>query len=122
MQVIQNFMFLLKLSQQLKPGFNYNINRIKYQSKGPRQAQNQYLDCLINPSFQGVNKFFVLSFKNKAQRTIQTRYFFPTVEMKDSSVMTDSKLEKQCGKTIWEHGKTFENIPGLGDDYTIGCK
>ena len=109
-------MLLLKLSQQLKPGFNYNINRIKYQSKGPRQAQNQYLDCLINPSFQGVNKFFVLSFKNKAQRTIQTRYFFPTVEM------TDSKLEKQCGKTIWEHGKTFENIPGLGDDYTIGCK
>ena len=75
-------MFLLKLSQQLKPGFNYNINQIKYQSKGPRQAQNQYLDCLTNPSFQGVNRFFVL-FKNKAQRTIQTRYFFPTVEMKD---------------------------------------
>ena len=42
--------------------------------------------------------------------------------MKDSSVMTDWKLEKQCGKTIWEHGKTFENSPGLGDDYTIGCK
>ena len=54
-------MFLLKLSQQLKSGFNYNINWIKYQSKGPRQAQNQYLDCLIN--FQGVNRFFVLSFK-----------------------------------------------------------
>ena len=30
------------------------------------QAQNQYLDFLVDPSFQGVNRLFVLSFGNNA--------------------------------------------------------
>ena len=85
-------MFWLKLSQQLKSGVNCNINWIKYQSKAKRQARSQYLDYLIDPSFQGVNRFFVLSFEINAHQTIQTRKFFPAVEMKDSNAMTNGKL------------------------------
>ena len=44
---------------------------------------NEYLDYLINPSFQGVNRFFVLSFENNAHRTRNTGYFLAKVEIKD---------------------------------------
>ena len=33
------------------------------------QAQNQHLDYLIDPSFQGVNRLLVLSFEDNAHRT-----------------------------------------------------
>ena len=36
------------------------------------QAQNQYLDFLINPSFQGVNKFLVLSFEHNVYYGVYT--------------------------------------------------
>ena len=48
-----------KLPQQLKSGFKRTIN---YHSKVTIQAQNQYLDYLIDPRLQGVNGHFVLSF------------------------------------------------------------
>ena len=45
-------------------------------SKVTIQRQNQYLDYLIDPSFQGeVNRLFVLSFQNNVVRTGHTRYF-----------------------------------------------
>ena len=45
-----------KLLRQLKSGFKRTINWNKYQSKVSIQAPSPYLDFLINPSFQGVNK------------------------------------------------------------------
>ena len=32
------------------------------------ERQNYYLDFLIDPSFQGVKRLFVLPFENEAQR------------------------------------------------------
>ena len=43
------------------------------------QAQNPCLDYLIDPSFEGVNRFFRLSFEDKKHRKSHKRYFFPTV-------------------------------------------
>ena len=53
-----------KLLEQLKSGFKRTINCDKYQSKISTERQNQYLDYLIDPGFQGVNRFSVLSFEN----------------------------------------------------------
>ena len=50
-----------KLLQRLKPGFKRTINWNKYHSKTePLNASNPYLDFLIDPSFYGVNRLFVL--------------------------------------------------------------
>ena len=49
-------------------------------------AQNQYLDYLIDPSFQGVNRLSVLSYEDNAVRTGHTGYFLPTPEIKDYGV------------------------------------
>ena len=48
---------------------------------------NQYLDNLIDPSFPGVNRFFVLSFENEAQLTRYKAYYLPNVEIKSHNVM-----------------------------------
>ena len=40
-----------KLLEKLKSGFKRIINWNKYQSKISKEAKNQYLDFLINPSF-----------------------------------------------------------------------
>ena len=48
-----------KLLEQLKSGFKRTINWDKYQSKISTERQNQYLDYLIDPSFQGVNRRFI---------------------------------------------------------------
>ena len=45
-----------KLLQQLKPNFKRKINWNKYESSVKTPAQNGYLNCLINSSFQGVNR------------------------------------------------------------------
>ena len=37
----------------------------KYESNKTTQAQKRYLDFQNDPSFQGVNRLFVLSFKDK---------------------------------------------------------
>ena len=57
-----------KLLEELKSGLERTINWNKYKSKLSTEKQNQYLDYLIDPSFQGVNRLFVLSFENEKQR------------------------------------------------------
>ena len=59
------------------------INWNKYYSKFQRFPQNRYLNYLIDPSFQIVNRPFVLPFKNKTDREVYTKYYLPTEEIKD---------------------------------------
>ena len=61
-----------KLLQQLKSCFKRTINWSKYQPKFSPERQNQYLDFLIDPSFQGVNGLFVLLFENDGARKVHT--------------------------------------------------
>ena len=53
----------VKVLDQLKSDFKRTINWNKYQSKPSIQAQNQYLDYLIDPSLQGVNRHFLCHLK-----------------------------------------------------------
>ena len=46
------------------------------------QERNRYLDFLIDPSFQGVNRLFVLLFENNTVRKSYKHYYFPAVEIK----------------------------------------
>ena len=72
-----------KLLRQLKSGFKRTINWNKYQAKVSTEGENQFLDFLIDPSFQGVNGLFVLSFENEDDRKVHTGYYLPKVEIKD---------------------------------------
>ena len=56
------------------------------------QAPISYLDFLIDPSFQGVNILFVLSFQNKGDRTVHTKYYPLTAEIKYYIVMINGQF------------------------------
>ena len=80
-----------KLLPQLKKGFKSTITWNKYLIKPELLAQNANLNHLIEPSFQGVNRLFVLAFENDDQRTSNKRYYTPNVEIEDYIVMIDRK-------------------------------
>ena len=80
-----------KLLPQLKSGFKRTISWNKYLVKPELLAQNENLNHLIESSFQGVNRLFVLAFENDAQRTSNKRYYVPNVEIKDYKIMIDGK-------------------------------
>ena len=83
-----------KLLPQLKSGFKRKISWNKYQAKPELLAQNANLNYLIELSFQGVNRPFVLAFEhdnNNDCRTSNKRYYIPNVEIKDYKVTIDGK-------------------------------
>ena len=53
-----------KFLQQLKSDFKRTVSWNKYLSKPELLPQNPNLNHLIEPSFQGVNRLFVLAFEN----------------------------------------------------------
>ena len=71
-----------KLLQQLKSGFKRTVNWNKYQSDPKIYARKQYLNHLVDPSFQGVNSLFVWYFENENDRRSHSGYYLPKVEKK----------------------------------------
>ena len=73
----------------MESGFKRTSNWNKYLAKATHKAPNRYLDYLIEPSFQGVNRLFVLEFEDDNGRESLKQYYPPTVEIKDYNVMID---------------------------------
>ena len=109
-----------KLLKQLKSGFKRVINWNKYLSKPELLAQNPNLNHLVEPSFQGVNRLFVLAFGNDTERTSVKDYYLPNVEIKDYNVMING--ENFFDQPVKNNKVTYENTrkiaTGQGDDYT----
>ena len=112
-----------KLLPQLKSGFKRTISWNKYLSKPELLPQNPNLNHLIEPSFQGVNRLFVLAFENDEQRIGNKIYYLRNVEIKHYNVMIDRK--NIFGQPVKNNKVTYEDIQkivtGQGDDYTTGC-
>ena len=113
-----------KLLEQLKSGFKRTINCNKYYSRTKTlNAPNPYLDYLIDPSFQGASRRFILPFNFNDNRNGHSRYYLPNAKAKDYNVMIDGK--NFFDQPIKSYIKTYENIQkittGQGDDYTTGC-
>ena len=112
-----------KLFQQLKSGFKRLINWNKYLSKPELLRRNPLLNHLVEPSFQGFNRLFVLAFENDTQRASHSGYYLPNVEIKDYNIMING--ENFFDQPIKNDKVTYENIrriaTGQGDDYTTGC-
>ena len=112
-----------KFLQQLKSGFKRVINWNKYLSKPELLAQNPNLNHLVEPSFQGINRLFVLAFENDNDRISDDEYYLPTIEIKDYNIVING--ENFFDQPIKNNKVTYDNIrkiaTGQGDDYTTGC-
>ena len=76
---------------------------------------------MVEPSFQGLNRLFILAFDT--QRTSHTGSYLPNVEIKIYNVMING--ENYFDQPIKDSKVTYENIIkvaiGKGDDYINGC-
>ena len=72
-----------KLLKQLKSRFKRTVK--------PMNVLKPYLDFLINPSFQGVNRLFVLSFNVLDNKNRHSRFYFRTAQVEDCNVIIDGK-------------------------------
>ena len=55
------------------------------------QTKTNNLNYLIDPTFNKVNRLFVLSFENEEDRTSFSKYYVPKVKIKDFNVLIYGK-------------------------------
>ena len=101
-----------KLLQQLKSSLKKTINWNKYQTNPKTYSQNIYLTHLVDPSFQGINRLFVLPFENEDDGTSHSTY-----------VMIDGKnvYNRLTSSDLKTYEKIIRITTGQGDDYKTGC-
>ena len=80
-----------KLLEQLKIRFKKTIRWNKYRSEISQQTKNKNLNYLIDPTISRAKRLFILSFENDGDRTSFSKYYTPSVEIKDFNVLIDGK-------------------------------
>ena len=82
------------------------------------QTKTNHLNHLIVSTFTKVNRLFVLSFKNKEDRTSFSKYYVPKVEVKDFNVLIDEKSFFDV--PIKDKEEAYEKIMSIGknNDHT----
>ena len=87
-----------------------------------RKQRKQYLDFLINSSFQRVNRL-VLSFEDSSGRRSYKRQYLPFVELKDYNFVIDGQnfFDQPVENKFITCDNTQEIADGQGDDYATGC-
>ena len=66
---------------------------------------------MVEPSFQGVNRLFVLAFENDTQRTSAKGYYLANVVIKDYNVMING--ENLFDQPIKNNKVTFKKLEKL---------
>ena len=73
---------------------------------------------MVEPTFQRLNRIFVLAFENDTKRGRAKDRYPANVEVKDYNIMADR--QNFFGQPIRVNKVTYENIRKI-DDYTTGC-
>ena len=115
--------------EQLKSGFKRTIKWNKYRSEMTNQTKTNKLNYSIDPTFNKINRLFVLSFENEEERTCFSKYYTPEVAIKDFNVLIDGKSffdapvknKEECEKII-EISKTNDYTSGNLLDYEYYSK
>ena len=76
--------YQIQLYKDLKTGISIDFTWIKYRSQMINQTATNNLNFLIDPTFNHVNRLFVLAFPNEEDRRYFSKYYTPTVEIKES--------------------------------------
>ena len=106
--------------EQLKAGFKRTITWNQYRSELFNQPKNNNLNYLIDPTFTNVNRPFVLTFENEDDRTSFSKYYVPSVEIKDVNVLVDGKPFFEI--PVKNKEEAYETIIKMSknNDYTTG--
>ena len=73
----------------------------KYQWKVSIKRRIQYLDYLIDPSFQDINRLLLLSLEDLTHQTRYTEYFLLEVEAKYDWLMSKIRIDYNQWTKLW---------------------
>ena len=79
----------IKLYEELKTGIHMDFEWERYRTQIINQTATNKLNFLIDPTFNNVNRLFVLALPNEEDRSSFSKYYTPTVEIKDYNVLID---------------------------------
>ena len=90
--------------------------------------ENDYVRELLDASYQGVKKLFVLTYRdrdgaNRITVDSQRRYFFPRVKIENCNIEIDGRnfYDQPINDLIKQFDEVRKVSAGQGDDYTTGC-
>ena len=109
-----------ELLKDLKTGFSFDYIWNRYRTQIINQPSTDNLNFLIDPTFNNINRLFVLAFPNEEDRSSFTKYYMPSIEIKDYNVLIDLQLFFYI--RVKNKEETYKNIIELidHDDYTTG--
>ena len=124
----------VKLSKLLSEGFKRPIYWNEYKvipNKIVEIAVNneeKYIRELIDSSYQGVKRLFVLACNNTAGNNQVSsyafrKYFLPRVKIENYNIKTDGRnfYDQAINDSIKQYDEIRKISTGQGDDYTTGC-
>ena len=117
-----------KLVKLFREGFNRPVYWNEYQTKIHTKDldNNNPIRFLLDASFQGVRRLFVLPLNNtdgdnkKVKRDSDTKYFLPRVNITNYNVLTDGRnfYDQPINDLIKQCDEIRKTATGQGDDYT----
>ena len=123
-----------KLSKLLSKGFKRPIYWNEYKvisNKIVEIAANnreRYIRELLDSSWQGVKRLFVLAYNNTTGNNqvsidFYKKYFLPRVKIENYNIKIDGRnfYDQPINDSIKHYDEIRKISPGQGDDYTTGC-
>ena len=120
----------IKLLTNLKSGFKREIIWNKYRSQMTKEAINNNLNILIDPTFTNVNRLFVLAYRTADDRQSFSQFYLPKVMVKDCNVIIGKlaffdlpiKTEEEAYEKIVDISRNNEFTTGNLLDYDYSKK
>ena len=89
--------------------------------------EDQYIRELLDASYQGVERLFVLAYSNDNADWVTVdshqKYFLPRIKVENNNIEIDGRnfYEHPINDLIKHYDEVRKVSTGQGDDYTIGC-
>ena len=80
-----------QLYKDLKTGISLDFTWIKYRSQMINQTATNNLNFLIDPTFNNINRLFVLAFPNEDDGRSFSKHYKPIVEIKYYNLIIDGE-------------------------------
>ena len=115
-----------KLSKLLTEGFKRSVYWNEYKVIPEKiYAANENIRILIDPSWQGINRLFVLAYLNDNTSTANSyrKYFLPRIKIENYNIEIDGRnfYDQPINDSIKQYEEIRKISTGQGDDYTTGC-
>ena len=117
-----------KLTKLLSKGFKRSVYWNKY-NVIPNKIYNanDYIRELLDASYQGAKRLFVLAYDNTGNNTVTAYfhriYFLPRIKIENYNIEIDGRNfhDQPINDSVKQYDKVRKVSTGQGNDYTTGC-